>query len=98
MIKSLHKDFKERVKGTDNLVMSMEKPCHGQIEHTAVTVFTRRNESGAVDLLAVTKYVWLQSETDDYVPGLCDMLSSEIVLIGEEVRLFEVVVKKLKYN
>lgn len=86
---SLHKDFAKRLQGSEGNVQSTQTTDKaGNIEHTAVTAFIKRDDEGKVQLLTIAKYFWLQTETDEHVPSLQDMLHSELMLIAEEIPLF----------
>ena len=89
IVVSLHKDFVKRLQGSEGNVQSTQTTDKaGNIEHTAVTAFIKRDDEGKVQLLTVAKYFWLQTETDEHVPSLQDMLHSELMLIAEEIPLF----------
>lgn len=96
---SLHTDFMKRVQGSEGSAQGSQKTDKaGNIEHTAVTAYLRRDDSGDVQLLTITKYFWLQTEADEHVPSLRDMLHSELTLIAEEIPLFIDAVNAVQFN
>ena len=87
---SLHKDFVKRLQGSEGNVQSSEVIVNKDyvIEHTAVTTFIKRDDTGKVQLLTVAKYFWSQTDNDEQVPSLQDMLHSELMLMGDDIPLF----------
>lgn len=99
-MKDLHKAFIDRVSTSDKVAVTMslkQQAEEAHIEHTAVVVLTDYNENGDPALLVITKYVWLQTDTDERVPCLQDMLQSELVLLDKEVELFQSVIKAMNF-
>lgn len=90
-MKDLHADFIKRVTGTNNLVQAKVDAVPDGLQHTAITVYQKKDDASA--LLVVAKYVWVQTPVDDSIPSLEAMIQSQIYLFDEEIPLFLSAVK-----
>ncbi len=90
-MKDLHADFVKRVTGTNNIVQAKVDAVPDGLQHTAITVYQKKDDSSA--LLVVAKYVWVQTPLDDGIPSLEAMIQSQIYLFDEEIPLFLSAVK-----
>ena len=89
-MKDLHADFVKRVTGTNNIVQAKVDAVADGLQHTAITVYQKKDDSSA--LLVVAKYVWVQTPLDD---GIEAMIQSQIHLFDEEIPLFLNAVKAI---